>query len=1015
MTFSRRSLPLVVVVFAFTLFAIGCGGDGETASIEVRVVSDLVPFYEAATATVVLYEGVATASTGAGTGSVEKGLTVGEPLARGVWLAKFEGVPLGTYTVWVRLARASGEFVGRQPITFTLSDDASFTVTLTADCAAVECPGSGNAGFLACRSGQCVDPRCSPETPELCPADLPPFCEADGDCEPSSACGIARCAGGACLQEADARECGEGEFCSAISGCTLEERPADAPVDVPGICGDACTVESAPCSYAYVVCTGGASECTASSPRPAGSPCPNGGLCDPNGTCIEGLREDGGVADMGVSEDLGVTEDMTVLADMDVATDMTVAEDMTVSPDMGATPCATGYLGTVETGCYDINECTYNVCDARTTCTNTPGGFSCSACPEGFAGTGETGCERENGCDDGPCDALTVCNTTGIGTYECSACPPGYLGTGERGCFDIDECTYNVCDRLTTCSNTAGGFECSACPDGFEGTGETGCDCPAGFVAGSGGDTCNDVDECLTDNGGCSVNAACGNTVGSRTCTCNSGFTGDGVTCTPTWTQNAYVKASNTGATDMFGYSVSLSSDGSRLAVGVRYEDSNATGVGGDQTNDSADNSGAVYVFARTGPTWAQEAYIKASNTGASDGFGISVSLSSDGSRLAVGAAEEDSNATGIGGVQTNDGASEAGAVYVFARTGLTWAQEAYVKASNTGANDQFGWSVSLSSDGSRLAVGAPIEASNTTGIGGNQADDSALWAGAVYVFARTGPTWAQEAYIKASNTGAREYFGWSVSLSSDGSRLAVGANREASNATGIGGDQANNSATDSGAVYVFARTGPTWAQEAYVKASNTGAGDQFGHTISLSSDGSRLAVGTFFEDSNATGIGGDQANDSAVNSGAVYVFARTGSIWAQEAYVKASNTEANDFFGFGVSLSSDGSRLAVGSLYENSNATGIGGDQTNNSLYGAGSVYVFARTGPTWTQEAYIKASNTGFNDVLGYSVSLSSDGSRLAVGAINEASNATGIGGDQTNNSASQSGATYTYVFGP
>jgi hypothetical protein len=240
---------------------------------------------------------------------------------------------------------------------------------------------------------------------------------------------------------------------------------------------------------------------------------------------------------------------------------------------------------------------------------------------------------------------------------------------------------------------------------------------------------------------------------------------------------------------------------------------------------------------------------------------------------LAVSAPQEDSDATGIGGNQANNSASGSGAVYLFARIGTAWSQESYIKASNTGAGDQFGHSISISSADTHLAVGALGERSTATGVGGDQADNSFPAAGAVYMFARTGSTWSQEAYIKASNTGGIDLFGHSISLSGDGTRLAVGARFESSNATGIGGNQADNSATDSGAVYVFVRGVSFWSQEAYIKASNTGADDRFGSSVSVSGDGSLLVVGVAEEDSNATGIGGNQANNSLLSAGAVYIF----------------------------------------------------------------------------------------------------------------------------------------------
>ena len=184
-----------------------------------------------------------------------------------------------------------------------------------------------------------------------------------------------------------------------------------------------------------------------------------------------------------------------------------------------------------------------------------------------------------------------------------------------------------------------------------------------------------------------------------------------------------------------------------------------------------------------------------------------------------------------------------------------------------------FGRSIALSGDGDTLAVGAPLEDSNTTVIGGNQADNSATYSGAVYVFTRSGTTWSQQAYVKASNTDASDRFGVSVALSGDGDTLAVGAYEERSNATGINGNQADNSAGDSGAVYVFTRSGTTWSQQAYVKASNTDASDEFGVSVALSGDGTTLAVGAYLEGSNATGIGGNQADNSAIRSGAVYLY----------------------------------------------------------------------------------------------------------------------------------------------
>jgi hypothetical protein len=204
----------------------------------------------------------------------------------------------------------------------------------------------------------------------------------------------------------------------------------------------------------------------------------------------------------------------------------------------------------------------------------------------------------------------------------------------------------------------------------------------------------------------------------------------------------------------------------------------------------------------------------------------------------------------------------------------------------------------------------------------------------------------------------------------------------------------------------------------AYIKASNTGGasgndyyGDDFGYSVALSADGSTLAVGAYLEDSAATGIDGDQGDNSAGHAGAVYVFVWSGTAWSQQAYLKASNTDPADYFGASVALSADGSTLAVGAFIEDSAATGVDGTQSDNSAGWAGAVYVYTRSGTTWSQEAYVKASNTGADDHFGFSVALSGDGSTLAVGATGEDSTATGIGGDQTDNSANGAGAVYAY----
>jgi cysteine-rich repeat protein len=694
--------------------------------------------------------------------------------------------------------------------------------------------------------------------------------------------------------------------------------------------------------------------------------------------------------------------------------------------------CGNGVISGAEM-CDDGNTTSGDGCDSNCTVTRCGNGIPTTgeACDDGNTTNGD-GCDsncKPTGCGNGVQTAGEFCDdgnlTSGDGcdaNCTITACGNGVQTVGEF-CDDGNLTSGDGCDANctnTACGNgvqTAGEF----CDDGNAINGD-GCDnnCkPTGCGNGvqTAGEFCDDGN--LTSGDGCDANCTptgCGNGIPTGTEQCDDGNTtnGDGCesNCTPTPpSATSYIKASNTDPSDNFGIAITISADGSTLAVGAHVEDSAAIGINGNQADNSATNAGAVYVFVRSGATWVQQAYIKASNTGTGDQFGVSVALSADGSTLAVGARIEGSAATGIDGNQADNSAANAGAVYVFTRSNSVWRQQAYVKASNTNGGDLFGQSVALSGDGSTLAVGAYGEDSAATGVDGTQTDNSVGNAGAAYVFVRSGTTWAQQAYIKATNTDAGDNFGYALSLSSDGSTLAVSAYAEDSAATGINGNQADNSAASAGAVYVYTRSGTTWSPQAYVKASNTNGGDQFGFPVTLSGDGSTLAVAANQEDSAAVGINGDQASNSASAAGAVYVFVRSGPTWVQQAYVKASNTDTGDQFGIGFALSANGSTLAVGALLEDSAATGINGSQNDNSAANSGAAYVFTRTGTTWSQRSYVKATNTGAGDQLGYTLALSGDGLTLAVCAPAEDSAATGVGGDQTSNAAVDAGAVYVY----
>ncbi|EQA53368.1 FG-GAP repeat protein [Leptospira kmetyi serovar Malaysia str. Bejo-Iso9] len=484
------------------------------------------------------------------------------------------------------------------------------------------------------------------------------------------------------------------------------------------------------------------------------------------------------------------------------------------------------------------------------------------------------------------------------------------------------------------------------------------------------------------------------------------------------------LKAPNPDISDTSGgFDLDLSGD--TLVLGMCGEDSAQTAIlhspfagltsAGD--DDSASGSGAAYVFRRTGTTWALEAYLKAPNAEANDQFGCAVAISGD--TIVVGARAEDGNSgilhspfTGLTPAGDDDTALSAGAAYVFRRTGTTWALEAYLKAPNIdiGQGDQFGASVSISGD--RIAVSAIQERGGlgviiqapAPGFSGATDNDSASTAGAVYIFERTGTTWAWDAYIKAPNPENSDLFGGKIQVRGD--TLIAGAVGEDSGNTSIlnslgpnltsAGD--DDSLSTSGAVYVFRKTGAAWAFESYLKAPNADNSDQFGVTLDLSDDGNVAVVGAYNEDSAQTTIShslgptlttaGD--DDSTLASGAVYVFRRTGSLWAFEAYLKSPNIEANDNFGRSVSVYGD--MIVVGSIGEDSSSTSIlhspavlpGPGADDDSVSNSGAAYVFRKLASGWTFQSYLKAPNAEASDAFGILVCI--DGDLIAVGAQND-----------------------------
>jgi hypothetical protein len=286
---------------------------------------------------------------------------------------------------------------------------------------------------------------------------------------------------------------------------------------------------------------------------------------------------------------------------------------------------------------------------------------------------------------------------------------------------------------------------------------------------------------------------------------------------------------------------------------------------------------------------------------------------------------------------------------------GASWKQTTYLKQSNLNHNqDAFGSAIALSGDGRTLVVDAADEDGTVGGINGPQYDGEQIGDhsnGALFVFVNTNGTWSQQAYIKSSNIRVNDLFGIRLAVSRDGNVLAASSMLQGGGGRGVTANQQDFSGEESGAVYVFTRAGTTWTQRTYLKSPNSDAYDEFGSGVAMSGDGNTLAIAAQLEDSVAQGIDGKQEDDSAQEAGAVYFYTRTGTVWSQKHYVKSTNNKAFDEFGSSVALSRDGRTMAVGARGEDSSAKGLNGNQADNSMKEAGSVYVFAYNPTSSTQ----------------------------------------------------------------
>lgn len=459
--------------------------------------------------------------------------------------------------------------------------------------------------------------------------------------------------------------------------------------------------------------------------------------------------------------------------------------------------------------------------------------------------------------------------------------------------------------------------------------------------------------------------------------------------------QTAFLKASNPNAGDEFGASVTISGD--LLAVSSISEASNAQGANGDQNNNSLPAAGAVYVFVRENGQWHQDAYLKAINPGINDHFGNSIALS--GNTLVVGAPLEDSYPDAQPDPINNDLVVDSGAAYVYVRSGGAWSFQALLKAGNGARlSREFGYSVAI--DGDTIVVGARQERNKGTGINPPYQTSFGNLNGAAYVFKRTGNAWNEVAYIKPpypiTNDGSY-MFGERVGVS--GKNIFVNAVRDASAARGINGDMTQDPTKFvSGAVFAYRLESGGLVFDAYIKSSNSDPGDAFGYDLAAS--GETLVVSAIKDDSDATGLGGNQGNSTTkADSGAVYIFDRGVGGWAQAAYLKAPATAAGENFGKALSLEKD--ILAV------SSSSKVAGPEGSRNY--PGTVYLYKRQGGTWEFYNIAKPAKTSVAEAYGQAVAVSSDA--LLVAVPGDDNGGTGVNNPSTT-LLSQSGAAYVFT---
>jgi len=421
------------------------------------------------------------------------------------------------------------------------------------------------------------------------------------------------------------------------------------------------------------------------------------------------------------------------------------------------------------------------------------------------------------------------------------------------------------------------------------------------------------------------------------------------------WDQLIKTTASDRGSGDFFGFSVAIS--GEYAIVGAYRADEDVTG------NNYLSNAGAVYIFKNVAGTWTETQKIVASDRGADDKFGYSVSISGD--YAIVGAFEEDEDAVGGNTVD------RAGAAYIFRIVGGVWSEIQKIVASDRSAYDEFGYSVAISGD--YAIVGAYRE--DEDAAGGNTLSDP----GSVYIYVNNSGTWSEAQKITASDRADYDSFGKSVAIAGD---YAIVGNMY-DDEDELGG----NTILGSGSAYILKNNAGTWSEVQKIVASDRGAGDVFGSSVAISGD--HAIVGAYGDKDDATG------GNSLSYAGSAYIFENSTGVWLETQKIVPSEREADDEFGISVAISGD--YAIVGAYQEDEDTAG------GNTISDAGSAYVFKKNTGSWTEVQKIIALDRGEEDNFGCAVAISGD--YALVGAYNEDEDASG------GNTVSSAGSAYIF----